>query len=77
MKYCVGANIVAETSGCFAVIVEMAIDRLGPERVLFGTEYPLQHPQVELAKLASLRLSPDVWAQVTWGNAHRLLGEDS
>jgi predicted TIM-barrel fold metal-dependent hydrolase len=69
-------NVVAETSGCFAVIVEMAIDRLGPDRVLFGTEYPLQHPQVELAKLASLRLSPDIWAQVTWRNAHRLLGEE-
>lgn len=68
-------NIVAETSGCFSVVARRAIDLLGAERVLFGTEYPLQHPGVELAKFAALGLPPATWRQVAWRNAHRLLGE--
>ena len=67
-------NIVVETSGCFGVVVRRALDRLGPERVLFGTEYPLQHPATELAKLAALNLSIQVWRAVSHDNAHRLLG---
>jgi uncharacterized protein len=69
-------NIVAETSGCFSITAQVALDRLGPGRVVFGTEYPLQHPQVELAKFAALDLAPEVWDQVAWRNAHRLLGEE-
>jgi uncharacterized protein len=70
-------NIVVETSGCFGVVVRRALDRLGPERVLFGTEYPLQHPATELTKLASLDLSVPVWRAVSHHNAHRLLGGDT
>ena len=69
-------NIVAETSGCFAVVVKLALARLGPGRVLFGSEYPLQAPEVELAKLRSLGLDRDTWQQMTWHNALRLLGKD-
>ena len=69
-------NIVAETSGCFTAIARLALHRLGPDRVLFGTEYPLQHPSVELAKYAALDLPAPVWRQVAWHNAHRLLGEE-
>jgi predicted TIM-barrel fold metal-dependent hydrolase len=70
-------NIAAETSGCFTVIAELALRRLGPDRVLFGTEYPLQHPDVELAKLAALRLGPVDLHKVAAGNACRLLGEET
>ncbi|GAA1738464.1 amidohydrolase family protein [Luedemannella helvata] len=69
-------NVVAETSGCFGVVVRHALSRLGPRRVLFGTEYPLQHPAVELAKYASLDLSADDWRQVAWHNARRILREE-
>jgi uncharacterized protein len=68
-------NIVAETSGCFALTVHIALTRLGPDRVLFGSEHPLQHPAVELAKLASLDLPPDTWDKVVRTNAHRLVNE--
>lgn len=70
-------NVVVETSGCYTAIVELALRRLGPDRVLFGTEYPLQHPAVELAKLAALSLSPTDWQKVAWRNACRLLGEET
>jgi uncharacterized protein len=69
-------NIVAETSGCFSVIARLALQQLGAERVLFGTEYPLQHPQVELAKFACLGLAAPLWCAVAWTNAHRLLHEE-
>lgn len=69
-------NIYAETSGCFSIAARVAVDRLGPDRVLFGTEYPLQDPCVELAKLAALGLDPGSWQKVAWRNAHRLLGEE-
>ncbi len=68
-------NILAETSGCFTAVARVAIERLGPDRVLFGTEYPLQHPGVELAKLAALDLDPAARHAVAWANAHRILGE--
>jgi predicted TIM-barrel fold metal-dependent hydrolase len=70
------ANIVVETSGCLMVVVRTALDRLGPRRVLFGTEYPLQHPSVELAKFGALDLDHESWRLVAWRNAHRVLGEE-
>jgi predicted TIM-barrel fold metal-dependent hydrolase len=69
-------NILAETSGCFSVVARTALERLGPDRVLFGTEYPLQDPRVELAKFAALGLDPCAWRKVAWHNALRLLGEE-
>jgi uncharacterized protein len=69
-------NILAETSGCFSVTARVAVERLGPDRVLFGTEYPLQDPSVEFAKLAALGLDPGSRRKVAWRNAHRLLGEE-
>jgi predicted TIM-barrel fold metal-dependent hydrolase len=41
--------------------------------VLFGSEYPLQHPSIELAKFAALNLTPERWRKVAWHNAQRLL----
>jgi len=70
-------NIVVETSGAFTLAVRVALERLGPDRVLFGTEHPLQHPSVELAKLRSLELTEESSQKVAWRNAYRLLGEDT
>jgi predicted TIM-barrel fold metal-dependent hydrolase len=67
-------NVLAETSGCLTAIARLALRRLGPHRVLFGSEYPLQHHDVELVKVAALGLGQADWCAVTWRNAHRLLG---
>jgi predicted TIM-barrel fold metal-dependent hydrolase len=69
-------NIFLETSGGYTCVAEAALRRLGADRVLFGSEYPLQHPAVELAKFQALRVPPEQWRRVAWDNAHRLLGED-
>jgi len=71
------ANVTAELSGCLTVTARTAIERLGIERVLFGTEFPLQHPAVELAKCAALGLEPADRERLLWSNACRLLGEDT
>lgn len=69
-------NILAETSGCYYFVVRVALERLGEDRLLFGTEFPLQHPSVELAKFDALGLAPQTWAKVAWRNAVRILGEE-
>ncbi|MEO3761905.1 amidohydrolase family protein [Streptomyces sp. B8F3] len=69
-------NILLETSGGYTCVAEAAIDRLGAARVVFGSEYPLQHPAVELAKFTAIRTPPAQWRQIAWENAHRLLGEE-
>jgi predicted TIM-barrel fold metal-dependent hydrolase len=68
-------NIVVETSGCYSVVVKVALAKLGADRVLFGTEHPHLHPAVEMAKYRALDLPPAVWQKVAWENAIRLLGE--
>lgn len=70
-------SISVETSGCYTAVAATAVRRLGADRVLFGTEYPVQHPEVELAKLRALDLDPVARGQVAWSNAHRLLGEET
>lgn len=65
-------NILLETSGGYSTVAGAAIDRLGSTRVLFGTEYPLQHPLVELTKFQVLDLPADQWRHIAWENASRL-----
>jgi predicted TIM-barrel fold metal-dependent hydrolase len=70
-------NVVAELSGCLTVTARTAVERLGAGRVVFGTEFPLQHPAVELAKCAALGLEPADRDRLLWTNACRLLGEEA
>lgn len=67
------ANISAETSGCYTRTAALAVERLGADRVLFGTEWPIQDPRVELTKIDALNLEPDVRRRVLSTNAERLL----
>lgn len=69
-------NIWVETSGGYTCVLKAAIERLGDERLLFGSEYPLQHPSVELAKFSAIDLSARSWERIAWRNAHRLLREE-
>ncbi len=67
-------NVLVETSGGYTVLLRIAYERLGPDRLLFGSEAPHQHPSVELAKFTALGL-PDT-DRILGGNVLRLLGED-
>ena len=55
--------------------VQRAIDELGADRVIFGSDFPLGHPRMYLGLVDALRLSPGDRALVLGGNILRLLGE--
>ena len=68
-------NIFLETSGTFLQMVKVAIKKLGAERVLFGSEYPLQSPASELAKIkdAIQDLDFQAWNKITFSNSVKLM----
>lgn len=55
-------------------VIVRAIERIGPERVIFGSDGPGCNPKLELEKIRGLGLAPDVEQLVVAGNAQRLLG---
>ncbi|GHD19694.1 hypothetical protein GCM10010313_51170 [Streptomyces violarus] len=67
-------NILLETSGGYTVVLREAVRQLGSDRVLFGSEAPIQHPEVELAKLRHAGISDEDRQKIAWRNAVRLLG---
>jgi predicted TIM-barrel fold metal-dependent hydrolase len=67
-------NIYADTSGVrYFDILEEAISRAGPHKLLFGSDGPELHPGLELEKIRLLRLPPSDQRLVLGGNAFRLL----
>lgn len=66
-------NIWFETSGGYSGVLRDAVDTLGAARVLFGSEFPLQHPEVELAKYRAAGVSAGDWKLIAWENAIQLL----
>ena len=66
-------NLFLETSGAFSRAVRYAIEVLGADRVVFGTETPLQDPAVEITKLERLHLSDPVYEKVMRGNIGHLV----
>ncbi len=69
-------NILVETSGGYTVLLRIAYERLGPSRLLFGSEAPHQHPSVELAKFDALGLPAADLDRIQRTNTLRLLGEE-
>ncbi len=69
------ANICIDTSGGDpeSGIVELAVERLGAERVVFGSDAPIRHFGVSLAKVLGAHLSPVQKRAILWNNAARLL----
>jgi len=69
-------NIYADTSGVrrFDVLQE-AVDRAGPGKLLFGSDGPWLHPGLELAKVSALGLNTAQQALILGGNLIRLMSE--
>ncbi len=69
-------NLFVDTSGsqCFAGIVEYAVDVLGAERILFGSDIPGRDFAVQLGRIEGARLSARQREQILRTNAERLLG---
>jgi len=69
------ANAYLETSSVLLYgKIEEAVERIGSERVLFGTDGPPIHPLPEVTKIRILRISEEAKANILGRNAARLLG---
>ncbi len=57
--------------------VATAIERVGAERVIFGSNYPNVYPDLAVESLRRAKFAPEVEALVLGGNLARLLGIDA
>ena len=68
-------NIHTDSSGVRRFdLLEQAVRRAGPHKVLFGSDGPWLHPALELEKIRLLRLPGQDEALVLGGNFLRLIG---
>lgn len=68
------ANVFTDTSGVRRFdLLEMAVRRAGPHKILFGSDGPWLHPGVELEKIFALHLPAEAEALVVGGNFLRLI----
>lgn len=76
-KYLIGKNLYIDTSSSFLRLGEEEVCRLikkhGVEKVLFGTDYPLENPKIPLNHLLNLKLSDDEKEKILYTNAFNLL----
>ncbi len=67
-------NLFVDSSGVqyFDLLVDV-VRHGGPDRLIFGSDGPFLHPEVELTKVRMLRLPPEQFAMVSGGTIQRLL----
>jgi uncharacterized protein len=66
-------NVYLETSGMpMHSKIREAVERVGADRVLYGSDTPFHHPSVELAKVRVSGLPPDLVSGVLGENGRRL-----
>lgn len=65
-------NFYLETSTGNPLQIRQAIERAGAGKVIFGSEFPLSHPKVELEKILCLGLSDEDEERVLWRNIYEL-----
>jgi predicted TIM-barrel fold metal-dependent hydrolase len=66
-------NWSAETSGRFLSHLRQVLDAIGSDRVILGTDMPLQYSKVAILKLESLGLDRASREEIMMLNAARLL----
>ncbi|MEI7742758.1 MAG: amidohydrolase family protein [Chloroflexota bacterium] len=70
-------NVYLETSGMpMHSKIREAVERLGPDRVLYGSDAPFHHPTVELARVRVSGLAPELLERVLGENSRRLFFAD-
>jgi uncharacterized protein len=67
-------NLFFDTSTCASSMIGRAIEELGPERIIWGSDSPWWDIEIELTKIRLLGLSREASDLVTGGNAQRLFG---
>ena len=66
-------NIYADTALASTTEIRHFLDQYGPDRLLFGSDYPFGEPSRELEKIRRLHLSPNDFEKVTASNILTLL----
>jgi predicted TIM-barrel fold metal-dependent hydrolase len=68
-------NVYVDTSGGDPErgMVELAVARLGAGRVVYGSDAPIRHFGVSLAKITGSHLTGAVQREILWNNTARLL----
>lgn len=72
-------NVWVDTSSSrsmFSGLIEWAVDELGSDRILFGTDTPLYWSAVQKARIETAQISDDAKADILYRNAAKLLNED-
>ncbi len=68
-------NLVLETSAMpYPAKIREAVERLGPERVIYGSDGPVCSPRIEVEKVRLAGLEPEAESLVLGETAKRLLG---
>ena len=71
-------NVYLETSGMpMHTKIAEAVNRVGADRVLYGSDAPFHHPKVELLKVELSGIKPSDMTMVLGMNAERLFFENS
>jgi predicted TIM-barrel fold metal-dependent hydrolase len=66
-------NVYLETSGMpMHTKIREAVERVGPERVLYGSDAPFHHPEVEILKVRLSGLEPELVDRVLGANGRAL-----
>lgn len=66
-------NVYLETSGMpMHTKIKEAVERVGVERVMYGSDVPLHHPAVEILRVRVSGLAPDALERVLGANAREL-----
>jgi uncharacterized protein len=66
-------NVYLETSGMpMHTKIREAVERVGPDRVLYGSDAPFHHPSVEIEKVRVSGLEPELVARVLGANGRAL-----
>lgn len=68
-------NVVVDTSGAQpqAGLVEFAVERLGPDRVVFGSDWPIRDLAVQRAKVEGARIDAEARRAILGGTMSGLL----
>lgn len=70
-------NIVLETSAFpYPRVIQDAVDEIGAERVVYGSDMPPANPVVELKKVEVLDLTDEQRERILWRNAADMLNLD-
>jgi uncharacterized protein len=66
-------NFFLETSTGNFLNIQEAVKKVGSSKVIFGSEYPLSHPAIELQKILILNISDQERSDILAGNIKNLL----